>query len=346
MRKKSVVLLSFLLLFLSTPTASYPDRQNPSAETLIRDGPDERNSSRWPPCDNTARSQNLTFLDVSDIHAHYNPDVSGSSPLARIRGYYERTKRTNPFTLLTNAGDDYEKGSIAEVLSRGRATREVVEAMGYDVRAIGNHDFAWGLKELLAFSRDPSAIVLASNIQMVGGQSGSQPGWTDYAALTLGCVRIGVFGLVSKPWDEKGKQYDGSYYPQLRSDFRFVQTARKIIARHREDADLLVLVSHLGAHEDTRLAEQTEGIDLILGGHSHTLHRPPEAPGPSSAGVFRPGDRCLSPGAGSGAVGGGGGPWPCQYACRTLPRWHSVCRRRIQSAGARPETRPDWDAEG
>jgi 2',3'-cyclic-nucleotide 2'-phosphodiesterase (5'-nucleotidase family) len=131
--------------------------------------------------------------------------------LARIRGLYETVKRENLFTLLTNAGDDYEKGSIAEALSGGRATRQLVQAMGYDVRTLGNHDFAWGLKELLAFNHDPTAIVLGSNIRMVARQSGPQPGWTDYAELTLGCVRIGFFGLVSKPWNEKGEQYDSPY---------------------------------------------------------------------------------------------------------------------------------------
>jgi len=80
--------------------------------------------------------------------------------------------------------------------------------------------------------------------------------------LTLGCVRIGFFGLVSKPWNEKGEQYNGSYYPELRSDFGYVEKAREIIARHRHEVDLLVLVSHLGVYEDTRLAEQTQGIDL------------------------------------------------------------------------------------
>jgi 5'-nucleotidase / UDP-sugar diphosphatase len=273
--KRLLVLLSFLFFFFGIPNASYLDGKTPSAQTLIRGRVVEHGSPRWPACDNAAGVQTLTFLHVSDVHAHYNPDASGASPLARLRGYYERARQENPFTLLTNAGDDYEKGSLAEVLSRGRTTRQVVHAMGYDVRTIGNHDFAWGLEELLAFSRDPRAIVLASNIKMVGGKSSSQPGWMDYAALTVGCVRIGFFGLVSKPWNEMGEQYDGSYFPELRSDFRYVETAREIVARHRQDVDLLVLVSHLGVYEDTRLAEQTEGIDLILGGHSHTLHTQP-----------------------------------------------------------------------
>ena len=230
-------------------------------------------SSRWPSCDTDASSQQISFVHVADTHARYNPTPDGSSPLARIRGYAEQVRAENPYTVFTNAGDDYEKGSIAEELSRGRTTRQVVQAMRYDVRTIGNHDFAWGLEELLAFSHDPVAAVLASNTRMTGNVPGRQPGWVDYAELTVGCVKIGFFGLVSKPWNENGEQYDGPFYhnhPELQTDSRYVAITREIIARHRRDVDLLVLVSHLGIYDDISLAEQTQGIDIILGGHTHT----------------------------------------------------------------------------
>ncbi len=238
--------------------------------------------SRWPSGDVLATSQKISFVHVSDVHANYNPVRGGSSPVARLRGYFEQVRRENPFTIFTNAGDDYEKGSIAEEVSHGLATREIVQAMHYDVRTIGNHDFAWGVDELLAFSRDPVSVVLASNTKMTsdnfGGQAAKLPGWTDYAVLQVGQVKIGFFGLVSKPWNEKDEQYDGGFYPGmpgLRSDFDYVKITREIIAKHRGEVDLLVLVSHLGIEEDTRLARETQGIDLILGGHTHTVMQDP-----------------------------------------------------------------------
>jgi len=238
--------------------------------------------ARWPSGDVSAATQKISFVHVSDVHANYNPAPGGSSPVARVRGYFEQVRRENPYAIFTNAGDDYEKGSIAEEVSRGVVTREIVTAMHYDVRTIGNHDFAWGIDELLAFSRDPSAIVLASNTKMTdenfGGQVARLPGWKDYSVLQVGQVKIGFFGLVSQPWNEKDEQYDGEFYPgmpELRSDFDFVKIAREIIAKHRGEVDLLVLVSHLGIEEDTRLARETQGIDLILGGHTHTVMKEP-----------------------------------------------------------------------
>lgn len=250
-------------------------------------------SSRWPTCEPGGDSQTISFVHVSDMHARYNPEAGGSSPMARVRGFADQVRGENPYTIFTNAGDDYEKGSIAEQLSRGWTTRQVVQAMGYDVRTIGNHDFAWGLDELLAYSHDPAAVVLATNTTNTAmaaktvktakaGTGALEPGWVDYAEVMVGCVRIGFFGLLSRPWNENGEQYDGPYYaehPELQTDFHYAAVARRIVEGHRRDVDLLVLVSHLGVHDDIRLAEEVEGIDLILGGHSHTTMTQPHRVG-------------------------------------------------------------------
>ncbi len=228
---------------------------------------------RWPACDGRCTSQKVSIVHVSDMHAQYNPEGDGSTPIGRIRGYYEEVKKDNPYTLFTNGGDDYEKGSVAEELSRGQTTRAVVHALGYDVRTLGNHDFAWGIDELLQFSDDPRAVVLNANSTIDGGSGWSRQPWTDYAVLRVGCLKIGFFGLTTRPYGADGRQHDGPVYadfPALVSDYDHLSIAKKIIARHRQEVDLLVLVSHLGLTDDILVAEATTGIDLILGGHSHT----------------------------------------------------------------------------
>ncbi len=201
----------------------------------------------------------------------------GSSPVSRIRGYSEMVRRENPFTVFTNAGDDYEKGSVAEEISYGRSTREVVQALGFDVRTIGNHDFAWGMQELLRFSNDSRALVLSSNARITGGESelrnAMAPGWMDFGIYRVGCVRIGFFGMTASPYGHDGRQHDGPVFsesPGLEIESDHIAIARQIVARHRQEVDILVMVSHLGISADIRIAEQTRGIDLILGGHSHT----------------------------------------------------------------------------
>ena len=218
-------------------------------------------------------TQQLDFVHVSDMHAAYNPDAAGSSPMARIRGYLEATRRANPHTLFTNSGDDYEKGSLAEQLSHGATTRQVVHSLGYDVRTLGNHDFAWGLDELLRFSHDPRAAVLCANVRMPPGK-GSAPAPAAFVTRQIGKLRVGFFGLTTRPYSFDSRQHDGPVFPEhpdLTMNYDHLAIARDIITRYRRQVDLLVLVSHLGITDDHTIARKTEGIDLILGGHSHTV---------------------------------------------------------------------------
>ncbi|MDK9706233.1 MAG: metallophosphoesterase [Desulforhopalus sp.] len=244
---------------------------------VARAEPSPPGQDRWPTCDRRSAMQKISFVHISDMHANYNPEADGSSPISRVRGYYEAVKKENPFTVFSNSGDDYEKGSIAEELSHGRSTREVVQALGYDVRTLGNHDFAWGIKELLLFSNDPKAVVLSTNTRINRGIDSPlrdiPAGFSDFTVMTVGCVKIGFFGLTARPYAIDGGQHNGPVYPDLPAlemDFDFVGISKEIIAKYRQEVDILVLVSHMGLTDDIAVAEQTNGIDLILGGHSHT----------------------------------------------------------------------------
>lgn len=254
--------LSLSLCLLSTACVQTEDE-------VRSDDSDVAAAPRWPACDPNATHQTVSFVHMNDMHGHYNVDDAGAANVARIRGYFEQVKAEQPFTLFTNGGDDYEKGSVIEPLSQYAATREISNAMRFDVRVIGNHDLSWSQDELLRYATDPSAIVLASNIEYIGNDSQGF-GAVQYAELQVGCVKIGFIGAVSAPWTAENTQYEGDYYPEFPTDLDFVEVHRRLIAEHRADVDLLVAVSHLGVGDDELVADQTDGIDVILGGHSHT----------------------------------------------------------------------------
>ncbi|MFA6035184.1 MAG: metallophosphoesterase, partial [Myxococcota bacterium] len=155
--------------------------------------PDSGSVARWPACSSSASEQKISFVHINDLHSSYNPDADGSSPASRLRGFYEKVHRENPYALFTNGGDDHEKGAVAEQWSRGVSTMEVVHAMKFDVRVLGNHDFAWGVDEVLDHSADPWGTVLASNTKYTGKDGVF--GAVEYAQTQEGCVKIGVFGM-------------------------------------------------------------------------------------------------------------------------------------------------------
>jgi 2',3'-cyclic-nucleotide 2'-phosphodiesterase (5'-nucleotidase family) len=225
-------------------------------------------------CIPSATKQNISFVHVGDLHGRFGG--SFAHKWARMRAYYDGVLATNPYTVFTDGGDDYEKGSVAEQLSLGAASREATFAMGFDVRVFGNHDFAWGEQEILAYSHDPKSIVLASNTVYTGNDPVGF-GAVDYAELQVGCVKVGFFGFVSKPWNEFDVQYTGDFLPNFRQRWDWVARAKEIIAAHRSSVDLIVMVSHLGIGTDSSVVnntpkstdKNTSNIDLVLGAHNH-----------------------------------------------------------------------------
>ena len=223
------------------------------------------------------RAGTLSFVHVADLHASYNPGDDGVSPYAFLAGYVAARRALNPATVFTDGGDDLEKGSLAELASRGAATRAIVHAMGFDVRTLGNHDFAWSAAETLAFARDPSATVVTSNVRYLGPEGAFQT--VPSTVRNVGCWRVGFFGLIPEPYGADGRQQDDDYYPDFPTDNDTTEAARRIVDELRPRVDVLVLVSHLGLSADRALAHALPGIDVILGGHSHSTTPTPEQVG-------------------------------------------------------------------
>ena len=227
----------------------------------------------------TARTEphvRISLVHVNDLHAHYGPD--GGSPVARAVGFKERVAAEQPNVVFINAGDDYEKGSVAENFSEGRATLEITHAAGYDIRALGNHDFAWDEAQVLEFVDAPHGDVVCANVRYVGQHK--RPWRAErLVTRTFEGVTVGFFGCVSGPWDENNERVDGDFYPAfpMRTDYHAL--VGELLAEARETCDVLVMVSHLGLKTDRALCEAHPEIDVVVSAHSHDLLMQPERVG-------------------------------------------------------------------
>ncbi|GAB0110428.1 metallophosphoesterase [Pseudoalteromonas distincta] len=222
-----------------------------------------------PTCDINATDQPVRFIHVADLHARFGYKEQYFS---RIKSYYNQAVSQTAYTLFTNGGDDYEKGTVAEQLSQGSATEEAIKAMQFDIRVIGNHDYAWGPEKLLSYSQDENAIVLASNTRYEGAQLEDFAG-VGFAKVQVGCVTLGLFGMTSVPWNELDEPIEDEPIPdfikQFRMSWQWQQVAQSIVNQYRDDVDYMIMLSHLGVGLDTDMATNIAGIDLILGGHTH-----------------------------------------------------------------------------
>ncbi|MGS0497494.1 metallophosphoesterase [Pseudoalteromonas mariniglutinosa] len=222
-----------------------------------------------PNCPSNETTQKMRFIHVADLHARFGFKERFFS---RIKGYYQHAQSEQPYTLFTNGGDDYEKGTVAEQTSKGLITVEAIKAMAFDVRVVGNHDYAWGPEQLLDYANDDHAIVLASNTQYTGDSTQSFDA-VDFSIVQVGCLKVGFFGMTSVPWNELDRPVETAPIPDFITNFKmnwqWQEIAQTIVEQHRQDVDYMVMLSHLGEGGDTQIAQNVPGIDLVLGGHTH-----------------------------------------------------------------------------
>jgi len=225
----------------------------------------------------------ITILHTNDIHgwimprpaAFYEKDprrlVGGAAALA---AYLKKVKGPR---LLVDAGDCFE-GTPEGALRDGRAIAGVFNAVGYDALAVGNHEFDHGEKSLEEMIKLLKAPVLCANIYRSDGRR--PPEFKPWIVKDVAGVKVGLFGLLPN-------QMNALVLPEDIAGLAFrrgVDEAKDAVAAlKREGATVIVALSHLGLERpdgpafegDQSLAAQVEGIDLIVGGHSHTALQEP-----------------------------------------------------------------------
>lgn len=223
----------------------------------------------------------LTVLHLNDTHGYLSSLEDRKVAPGQMRGgaaYWgdliQRERAKNPEgTLLLSAGDMYQGTPVSNVF-RGKPMVEVMNVLGFDAQALGNHEFDWGLQtlsELQAMARFP---YLAANVT---GPDGKAPAQTrPWVMLVRKGVKIAVIGL-SAP------ETAYTTRPDNVRGFVFAEPARvlpPLLKKVRaEGARVVIVLSHLGVDADRRLAQEVPGVDLIVGGHSHTALLAPEKVG-------------------------------------------------------------------
>ena len=221
------------------------------------------------PC---SQSIPLTIVHLNDLHGHILPymdksvlqdqPVSGAAYLAAMIAQ-ERAKNPEG-TLLLAAGDMFQGTPISNVF-RGRSVIEIMDALKFDAMVLGNHEFDWGREALEALRLAASFPFLAANIVTKSGET--LAGMKPYILLTRQGVRVAVIGVTTP-------ETSFTTNPATVSDLVFQDPAQvlpPLIEQVRtEGAQVVILLSHLGLDADEQLAGQIGGIDVIVGGHSHT----------------------------------------------------------------------------
>lgn len=224
----------------------------------------------------TAR-RSLVVLHTNDTHSTILPlsSLLEDTVKANHGGFLRRIallkeqRRQHPGLLLFDSGD-FSQGSAYFTCFKGEVEIELMNRMHYDAVALGNHEFDFGVEELANQLQKASFPVVCGNYDF-----GTTPlaKWVrPYVVIERDGIRIGVFGLSPSPEGLiDSAKFQGITFLDP------VASAREIICqlRQKEHCHVVVALSHLGWSEqdsisDQHVFSQLHGVDLVLGGHTHT----------------------------------------------------------------------------
>lgn len=223
----------------------------------------------------------ITLLHTNDLHGHLCPwtgwegELRGKSVggLPRLASAIHRARAdAGGQVLLLDAGDLFGDTMIAD-LTQGEALIRAVNSLGYDAMTVGSHEPDFGSAVLSRRMRDASFPFVAANlVRRASGALLTPP----YVIRTINGVRVGVLGLAypKTPWTTAAKNVEGLDFLEP------IEAVREHLPRmKREGVDVSLVLSHLGLSGDLHLARSVEGIDVIVGGHSHNRMREAQAVG-------------------------------------------------------------------
>ena len=216
-------------------------------------------------------STSLVILHVNDTHSHVeamrNGARKGHGGVIERAAIIDsvRNSRGSSNVLLLHAGD-FNQGTSYYTVFGGKLEVDLVNAMGYDAITLGNHEFDNGLDDLAARVKKLDCPVLCANVDFKGTPLDGviKPVTTIYK----GGLKIGVIGATS----DLAKMVSSSISSQLTQlDNVEVVNYWSNYLRNDRKCDMVVFLSHLGYQEDQDLVPQLHGVDIVIGGHTHTF---------------------------------------------------------------------------
>lgn len=219
----------------------------------------------------------LNILHLNDTHSNLLPlslpvlpDSAGgygridAGGAALIAAEVRRAKHEDGNVLFLHAGD-LVQGTLFYTVYGGRADAAVYNAMGLDAMALGNHEFDRGSEGLALLLDEVLFPVVCANIS-VADDTLLAGRVAPFTVLSAGGERIGVIGLITEELSSVSSPSDQTATVSALESGR---TAVEILAGM--GIDKIVVLSHLGYPQDIRLAESLPGVDVIVGGHTHTV---------------------------------------------------------------------------
>jgi len=217
----------------------------------------------------------LVIVHVNDTHSHLDPERSGRN---RGRGgvieraaFIDSVRKADGKNnvLLLHAGD-WDQGSPYFTVLKGDLEASLINALEYDCLTPGNHEFDNGIEDLCRRINMINCPVVCANYDF----SSFSNRITPYTIIKRGGKKIGIVGMLTDISTVVAGD-TSSRLPKLGNDADIVNKWASFLKDDKK-CDIVIVLSHLGYEEDVELIPLTRNVDMVIGGHSHTVLREPK----------------------------------------------------------------------
>jgi 5'-nucleotidase len=214
----------------------------------------------------------LTLLHSNDLHGDFlaeKVDEKLIGGVSRLSGYLNKVRNEEKNVIYSISGDMF-RGSLIDSEFQGLSTIEIMNMLAPDVVTIGNHEADYGLAHMLFIEKCASFPIINANmyIKYVGTRL-----FNSHFIKEIDGMRVMFIGILTEEVLKNTKS-EGVVGTLIDIQDAASEISKICDAYRTEDVDLTVLLTHIGIEEDKKLAEALDpacGIDIIIGGHSHTL---------------------------------------------------------------------------
>jgi len=210
----------------------------------------------------------VTILHTNDTHAHLEPFTPfkgvEQGGVSRRFTLIKQIRAEGGNVLLLDAGDVFQ-GTLYFNQYLGQADLWFMNKMGYDAMAVGNHEFDKGQEPLAKFIDGATFPLLSANLDC-SGSALLKDRIKPYVIKEIGGEKVGIFGLTTEDVKIISNVGEGVEVEDP------VEAAKRVVAElEGQGINKIIALTHIGYNEDQKLATAVAGIDIIIGGHSHTL---------------------------------------------------------------------------
>ncbi len=225
----------------------------------------------------------LNILHINDLHSRieainkYDSTCSEKEAaeaqclggIARVKTKIDERrdalKAAGGNVIVLDAGDQFQ-GSLFYTTYKGKDTVEFMNAIGFDAMAVGNHEFDDGPPILAAFLDEATFPVISGNTRVADAETDLAGKIKEDVVLDLGGERVGILSVLAT---DTGVTASPGPNVTFQDEIEYLKGA---VARLEADGiNKIILLSHVGFPRDQEIAAAVDGIDVIVGGHSHTL---------------------------------------------------------------------------